>query len=162
MLGLFSINFVWWLLLGSSSCNISSRYSSIVHLAVNSESAAIPWQWLITLLVGDELHCDCKHVVKCAAYNTYYAWLLNPCQQVLSMCTHLLIRVLWSVLLTYKIVLCTTTQPLLIGTVSVYPLIDQRIRHPGNFQLLLDILGFRYSEVRHSGTYPFWIKYYAK
>ena len=33
-----------------------------------------------------------------------------------------------------------TTQPLSIGTVSVYPLIDQRIRHPGNFQLLLDIL----------------------
>ena len=39
-------------------------------------------------------------------------------------------------------------------TVSVYPLIDQRIRHPGNFQLLLDILGFRHFEVRYSGTHP--------
>ena len=42
----------------------------------------------------------------------------------------------------------------IIGTVSVYPLIDQRIRHPGTFQLLLDILGFRHFEVRRSGTHP--------
>ena len=40
-----------------------------------------------------------------------------------------------------------TTQPLSIGTVSVYPLIDQRIIHPGNFQLLLDILGLDISRL---------------
>ena len=46
------------------------------------------------------------------------------------------------------------TTPVNRYALSVYPLIDQRIRHPGNFQLLLDILGFRHFEVRHSGTHP--------
>ena len=53
-----------------------------------------------------------------------------------------------------NIIMHDYTQSLSIGTVSVYPLIDQGIRHPGNFQLLLDILGFRHFEIRRSGTHP--------
>ena len=52
-----------------------------------------------------------------------------------------------------NIIMHDFSQPLSIGTVGVYLLIDQGIRHPGNFQLLLDILGFRHFEVRHSGTH---------
>ena len=55
------------------------------------------------------------------------------------------------------IYICMSTQHLSKCTFNVYLLIDQRIRHPGNYHLLLDLLGFKLFGVRHSGTHPEWI-----